>query len=375
VLRAEIIDDERALQPVVEEWDALAVACAKPFSAPAWMLAWWRHVAPPGSSLRVAQVRDGSKLVAVAPFYRERSGPYRLLGRATSYRPDPVGRPEHVAASAAGIARSVRELDGPAALFLEGMSPGSPWPRALADAWQGGAWLHRDRTTPAPVIDLQGRTFEQWMASRPRRFRDEARRRRRRIEERGATFRLAEEDADRSEALDAFARLHHARWQRRGGSKALDRGVESLLRDAASELGPGRFRLWTMEVDGGVVSAHVFLAAGGEVTYWLGGFDEAWARFAPANLVIIEALRHSFETGDRRLDLGGGDQDYKRRLADGEDRLEWWTIVPRGPGYPLARLRLLPRQAYRAVAARIPAETKARIDRRWRVARRRSPGS
>jgi CelD/BcsL family acetyltransferase involved in cellulose biosynthesis len=254
------------------------------------------------------------------------------------------------------------------------VSPDCAWPRLLGERWTGGrrAWVHRDRTTAAPVIHLRGRTYDEWFGSRPRGFREEARRRRRRLEERGAAFRMASGEGDRERGLRAFARLHYARWRERGGTKALDPKVESLLLDAASALDPTRFRLWTIEAGDDVVSAHIFLAAGGEVSYWLGGFDERWAAFAPANLTIMEALRHAFESGDARMDLGGGDQDYKRRLADDADLLQWWTVVPPGPRSAMTRLGLTPQSAYRGIANRVPSGVKQRIDRA--VRRLRRPG-
>src|SRR5689334_12689590 len=42
----ELITDLRGLEALAGEWDALAVAASKPAAAPAWALAWSRHVAP-----------------------------------------------------------------------------------------------------------------------------------------------------------------------------------------------------------------------------------------------------------------------------------------------------------------------------------------
>src|SRR5438270_11055308 len=79
----ELIDGVDALAELAPEWDALAVAASKPVAAPAWTLAWLRHVAPRPLEPRVLAVRDRGELVGVVPLYvsRARGGlvEYRLM--------------------------------------------------------------------------------------------------------------------------------------------------------------------------------------------------------------------------------------------------------------------------------------------------------
>jgi CelD/BcsL family acetyltransferase involved in cellulose biosynthesis len=74
VLRGELIDELGAAEQIRDEWDALAVARGRPFCSPAWMLAWWRHAAPPSALLRIAAVRQNGRLVGVAPFFAREEG-------------------------------------------------------------------------------------------------------------------------------------------------------------------------------------------------------------------------------------------------------------------------------------------------------------
>src|SRR4051794_29147079 len=66
---AELIVDAERLVELTPEWDALAVACGLPQMSPAWVLAWWRHVAPDGALPRTVVVRDGEAIIGLAPFY------------------------------------------------------------------------------------------------------------------------------------------------------------------------------------------------------------------------------------------------------------------------------------------------------------------
>ena len=53
VPHAELITDLPGLERIRDGWDALAAELGRPFSSPAWTLAWWRHAAPSGAELRV----------------------------------------------------------------------------------------------------------------------------------------------------------------------------------------------------------------------------------------------------------------------------------------------------------------------------------
>jgi CelD/BcsL family acetyltransferase involved in cellulose biosynthesis len=365
---AEIVRDGSALERLSEDWDALALAAGRPYCTPAWMLAWWKHAAPAGAELRAVVVSEDGEVVAIAPFFADRRrglSRWRLLGSGTSPRREPLARPGLEEEAAASFVRVMAEDDlAPDLVVLEGVPASSPWPALLAASWpRGRAWSHLDWTTPAPTLDLRGTTYEAWFASKSSNFRSQMRRYSRELEERRAVHRLAAE-AERLDAdLRAFSSLHHARWRDRGGSGALDEPVEAMVAEVARILPPSRFRLWSTDVDGKTISAHLFLAAGGEVAYWLGGFDDAWAAQRPAMQTILAAIEHSFEQGDARVDLGAGGQQYKYRFADGEDVLRTVTLVPPGPRYRRARATLVPDYARRALTSRVPD--------RWKPALRR----
>ncbi len=79
------------------EWDELAVACALPLMAPATVMSWWRHLAPPSAEPRSVAVRDGKQLIGLAPFYvtpeaRQRVD-YRLPGIELAARLSPLATP------------------------------------------------------------------------------------------------------------------------------------------------------------------------------------------------------------------------------------------------------------------------------------------
>src|SRR5215207_2184272 len=73
-LRAELLEAEEVASDVRAEWDSLAVARAKPFSSPSWMLPWWRHARPSRAALRIVAVRRGDELIGLLPLFAEPIG-------------------------------------------------------------------------------------------------------------------------------------------------------------------------------------------------------------------------------------------------------------------------------------------------------------
>ncbi len=324
-----LAESERDLRPYLCRWDALADACGRPYCSSAWMLAWWHNAAPPGSELRVAIAMDGEDIIGIAPLFAEDAGDgpviYRLLGSGTFPRGHPIAAPGRERECADFFARAFAGAKPlPDMIAFEGIPSTSPWPQLLRMAWPGRRpWLYRDRSRATPSLTLSGGSFDEWMASKSRHFRKHMNRARRRLLESGADFRLARTQLEVEEGLASFVRLHEGRWRWRGGSRFVNSNVESMLREAALEMVPElRFRLWSIEIGGLTISSHVFLAAGGEVAHWLGGFDPDWADYQPSLQAILLAIEHGYKSGDRRLDLGAGKESYKQRFADSEEVLQ-----------------------------------------------------
>lgn len=369
-MRCAVIDTVEGLAECRGEWDALSVSLERPFCAPAWLLAWWRHVAPPRAELRVLVAHDGDETVGVAPWYVEdagrRLGRYRPLGSDTCARVEPLcrpGREEEVADAFAGALAEARPR--PAVLTFEGIDSRSPWPALLRGAWPARRppWVGRMRSDTAPTIDLASRDFEDWFMSKTSHFRQRMRRSRKDFEAEEGSYRLAG-GADLDHDVEVLARLHTARWAKRGGSGAFRAGVQGMLADAGRELvDSGRFRLWSLQLGDETISSHLLIVAGREFGYWLTGFDAEHAKISPARLGILNSVQDAASQGADRVDLGEGHTPYKYRFADGEDRLDWLWLVPRGAAAPVVRARLVPRRLRRVASERLPSRVKAGIKR------------
>jgi CelD/BcsL family acetyltransferase involved in cellulose biosynthesis len=213
----------------------------------------------------------------------------------------------------------------------------------------------------APFAALPSSGFDGWFSGRSRNFRQQARSRKREFVRRGGQFCKAESAAEMLSGLRDFERLHLSRWADRGGSQALVQGVMPMLTQASGELGRDRMHLWTAKVDGVAVAAALFVSAGDEMHFWLGGFDEAWAPLSLSILLLVEAVQYAAERGYRRVSFGPGAQDYKYRLATGAEQLDWLDLIPVNRRYPYVRLVQSPRRLYQLAARRTPPNVKNRL--------------
>lgn len=372
MLSADVVESLDELGPLRAQWDALATALRRPFAAPEWLLPWWRHLAPARSALRIVAVADGGRLVGLAPCFLQsrRLGPpeHRLLGGGFSHRVAPLIADGRAGEVVPLIARSLAR-SAPGAIRLEGVDASGGWAARIARAWPAARSpaVRVESTLEAPVLTLAGRSYDAWLASKSANFRQGLRRLRRRFDEEGVEVRLAATLDEACTDLAAFEALHRSRWATRGGS-ALAPSVRTMLEEAARGLlEQARIRVFSAWAGERPVCAQVFVAAGGEVAYWNGGFDESWGRFSPGVVTLLAAVEDAFGRGEARMDFGGGDDHYKRRFADGSDPLAWTTLYPHGGTYAAARIAALPRQARRR--ARVLARRYLAPEVRWRAKR------
>jgi CelD/BcsL family acetyltransferase involved in cellulose biosynthesis len=316
-------------------------------------------------------VRDGDALVGLGPFY---AAPWRaglwtwsLLGSEIASRIEPLAAPGRLDDVAGALAEAIASSGpAPGRVELNGLPVDSGWPQALQSAWPGRRrpFHHREPPTPAPVVPLEGGDLDGWLATRSSNFRQQMRRSRRKLEKDGFAFRTASTPDEVERDLEAFQRLHNARWDDRGGSDALTPGTDRMLAEAGGALvGERRFQLISLERDGQVVNSQLFLAAGDEISYWNGGFDDDFASYKPSIVGLVEAVRSSLEQGFTRFDLGAGAQDYKSRFTDREDEVVWQTLIPPGRAHVPARALFAPRQVKQAIARRLTPEQKQRAKR------------
>jgi CelD/BcsL family acetyltransferase involved in cellulose biosynthesis len=321
-LALEPVDD---LASIRDEWNVLAERAGNLFATWDWADCWLRSYGE-GRPLRVTALRDGAgRLVGLLPLHLASRRPVRTLrfiGHGPADQLGPICAPEDRAEVADALLRLLRERRREWDLLLaDRLAPHEGWGALL-----GGRMVHREES---PTLVVGGRDFDEFLASRSRNFREQVRRRERKLRrEHEVELRLS--DAQRLDGdLDTLFRLHDARWSE-GESTALSGARERFHRDFAPRaLERGWLRLWVLEADGEPRAAWYGFRFAQMDWYYQSGRDPEWERQSVGFVLLSHTIRQAFDDGMLEYRLLRGGEDYKGRFAS-EDRGLETIALPRG---------------------------------------------
>jgi CelD/BcsL family acetyltransferase involved in cellulose biosynthesis len=289
------------------------------FSTWEWANSWHRTIGRNTElAVGIARAAHGS-VIAVLPLYLDRQRPLkvaRLIGAGPSDELGPVCARSDRAFAAEAMRRHVSDVLGSGGMFLGERLPA----RDGLAAQLGGTPLRR---AASPVLPIAGRTFDDFLASRSRNFREQVRRRERNLARtHRLAYRLTDDPGRLEEDMRTMIRLHNARWQH-AGSRAFD-GLRAPfhLEFAKSAFERGWLRLWTMELDGAPVAAWYGLRYAGIESYYQAGRDPSLEKLSVGFVLLCHTIRCAFQDGMHEYRFGLGGEAYKSRFADLDPGLE-----------------------------------------------------
>jgi CelD/BcsL family acetyltransferase involved in cellulose biosynthesis len=293
-------------------WGELAAASRNVFGTPEWLALWWEHYER--GRLAVRGVRDaGGRLVAVLPLYVWRDSPLRvvrLLGHGPGDELGPVCAPEDRPLAAAGLRLALEELRADA-LLAERLPGDAPWTELL-----GGRRVFHEAS---PVVDIAGRSWQEFLAERSSNFRDQTKRFGRKLaREHEVAVRVAGDPVRLADDVDLLFALHREQWPE-GGSDFTGRDEEFQRAFASVAAGRGWLRLSFLEVDGEPVAASYVLRFGGVDADYQAGRATAWDEWRVGWVLLMHTLQDAFDSGLDEYRLMRGDEAYKYRLSTRDD--------------------------------------------------------
>jgi CelD/BcsL family acetyltransferase involved in cellulose biosynthesis len=318
-----LLEPLQSLDAFAEDWTRLAEASGNIFATWEWSSLWWKYFGR-GRKLLATVCRDeAGEIVAILPLYLSSMRPLRVirfLGHGQGDHLSPICAPADRAAAAQAFRKALdREAFD---LFLGDKMPQEPGWTALL----GGRML---RHTGSPVLHFDGTSWEELLASRSANFREQVRRRERKLgREHDLEFRLCDDPERLDDDLGVLFRLHLARWGDTGAWYSP--AAEAFHREfAARALERGWLRLWLLELDGRPAAAwYGFRFAGAEL-YYQAGRDPEWERGSVGFVLLAHSIRAAVEDGMGEYRFLEGSEAYKYRFASEDQGLE--TIaIPRG---------------------------------------------
>ena len=300
----------------LEEWAALAEAANNPFATPEWCEAWLAHI---GVDLRLhlfAGRREDGTVEVIVPLVVGR-GRYvrkaRFLGFGPSNELGPIATPESREAAASLLRKALEATSREWDVFIGEHLPGAGWDHSV------GATLVGRKADP--VVLGPWASWDDYLASRSSNFRQELRRKERRLRERGLTVHDVREASELDGALDVLFELHRARWGDQAsrwfaGREAFQREFDRVAFER------GWLRVTVLELEGRPVVAYQGLRFGDSEWSYQFGRDTSEDSSSVGLIATAHAVRRSMEEGATAFRLGPGGQAYKLRFATGDDGLE-----------------------------------------------------
>jgi CelD/BcsL family acetyltransferase involved in cellulose biosynthesis len=296
------VERHLAFDDVEADWERLAAAAGHPFASRAWLGAFADELLPPGDVELVGLLRAGT-LVALVGFERRGDGVLRFLGDPLSDHAGPFGPPEHAADAMAALPGVVELVLRPGELFV-GRGLPAAWTDTLPAGW-------RCSVDPAPVIDVAGTTWADYLHGRvARRRRRIVAQAERLLERPGVVVRDHTDRTSVSEALAVLIGLHAARFE--GRSRTFE-GARRLFYERAvpAMAAVGAARIRSLELDGRPAAAILVLTAGDRDWFYQGGWDPAFADLAVGRALFADTVRAAFARGVLAYHLLHGADPYK----------------------------------------------------------------
>jgi CelD/BcsL family acetyltransferase involved in cellulose biosynthesis len=310
-----VVEPIASFDAVRDEWCALAEAGGNIFSTWEWASTWWSQRGHDRPLLLHACRDPGGRLAAILPVYLASGRPVRVarfLGHGPADELGPVCAPADRRAAARAIAEVAVQarLD---MLFAELLPGRHPWSAEL-----GGKVARREAS---PTLSLNG--WETYLAGRSANFRQQVRRRERRLaRDHGLAFRLADDPSRLDDDLGLLFRLHAARW---GDESPFLRWRQFHAEFARVALERGWLRLWFLELDGRPAAAWYGFRFGRVESYYQAGRDLARDDASVGSVLLAHTIREAASDGMREYRFLRGGEPFKSRFADANPGLE--TVV------------------------------------------------
>jgi CelD/BcsL family acetyltransferase involved in cellulose biosynthesis len=319
----EVITSTAAFAELEPEWNALAAGSGitHPFVTHEWMWTWWQSFGA-DSELHILLVREGNRLVAIAPLMRKRQ---RLFGRSLMslqfLANDHTPRAEFIIGSRGEAAFGA--LSGYLAehrsewdmVALREVPEGSPISEELRAHARRGGLLWGSRTSYASPYLVLDEAWEETLSGKRRWFL------RNRLKKLSAYGEVELEAVRNGVAIpkaleDGFA-LEAAAWKGEAGTAITSEPRVRLFYTALAERAARRgwLRLQFLKVGGRRVAFAYSLVYANRMYLLKPGFDPEFAACSPGNLLTHLVLRDAQASGVESYDFLGRDDGWKRQWS------------------------------------------------------------
>lgn len=286
---------------------------SSPFLLPPWLMHWW-DVFGAGQELLLWEIRDGERLLGIAPL-RATGDAARFLGSVDlcDYQ-DFIVRPGLEADFFGALLQLLRER-GVSRLDLSGLRPDSSTMLALPSAAEAqGCRIDLEQEDVSYELELPA-SWEAYLSGLPGKERHEIHRKFRRLNQ-NLRHRpeVIETPLEVEAAMDEFIRLF--RVSRPEKDAFLSESREAFLRGVTRSMAEaGLVKLNFLRVGPSRVAAALCYDMKGTVYLYNSGMEPEYRDLSAGLLCKLLSVRHSIEAGRVIYDFLKGAETYKARLG------------------------------------------------------------
>ncbi len=300
------------------EWQALLTqnSSHRVFYTPGWQRVWWEEFGA-GWDLHLLSVRRDGLLVGIAPLMQRGPTISSLCDPEVCDYSDIIA-----AAGEEGVYAALLDYLAPGewqALELPCLPGDSPTlTHLVAAAKAKGLRVRTEVRDVCPRVELPP-TWDEYLASLSKKQRHELRRKIRRLDEHGSSYRYYAVSTPQSlsQDVDDFIRLH--RLSNPAKAEFMSPEMERFFHHLAAHLmDNGELKLYFLEVAGVRVSATFCFDYNDEFSLYNSGFDPAYSALSVGLLLKAFCLKDAIAAGKKRFDFLRGPEPYKYHLG-GED--------------------------------------------------------
>ncbi len=294
--------------PVQMPGHELEWAC--PFVLPGFLHAWWEVFAPPAEPL-ILSVREGGRLIGIAPLLRE-GNLLRLIGSADvcdhlDVVVDPRRKKEFCESLLDYMSR-----EGVTRIDLGPVRPDSAVMTGLVPQARGREWPVASETEDVLFETDLPASWEQYLDRLSGKQRHEVRRKLRRLQQSVAfSFRMVGGRGDIEAGMEDFLRLF--RMNRVDKAEFMTARMEAFFRALAREV-PAT-RLGFLDVDGAAAAAVMCFDHSATRYLYNSAFDAGLGSLSVGILCTILSIRDAISRGLATYDFLKGNETYKRQLG------------------------------------------------------------
>lgn len=296
-----------------------------------WNAAWWSCFKR-RKRARILVIREGGRIIAIAPFYTSRhlGLPVRRLaffGTGVSDYLDILAADRHRDMAARLVLETLSRSSGFELADLQQLRPGAALLIA-ARSWDCPCEVLPQE--PCPYLPLEP-AWERQIAAFNKKLRQNIGYHERLIERTFSdhSWTLCTEESLEVGMTALFA-LHQSRWKARLlpgvlGSVRTQRFHRIIARQFARL---GSLRLHLLRLEESPAAALYCFCFKGRTYYYLGGFDPQWSKYSLGTILTARAIRQAIEDGCDVFDFLRGAEPYKYRWTSAEELNSRLLLAP-----------------------------------------------